>query len=134
MLDTDAIELVVQGHDLNLRLQIDLVVKARSQPVPCCLAVLRHENNGRLQSSDGTGVIPGGMEMTGKPRRTRRAPSRRGGARNLRRSGLRSSPEGLGLGAIALPPSSGGQQLVGGAEELVANAVQRRTRSRKAAH
>ncbi len=51
-LEANSIELVVQGHDLEFRLQVDLVVQSRGQPVPGGLTVLGHQDDRRLERGD----------------------------------------------------------------------------------
>src|SRR5215210_6182552 len=82
-------------------------------------------------------VTPGGMEMMDKPHLPGASLKRHLGevARGTcGGQGCKAAPKGLALERLALLASSGGQQLVRRAEELVANAVQRCTRSRQAAH
>jgi hypothetical protein len=49
MLDANLIQPFVQLHDLELCLEIDLIVEAGGQSIPCGLTILRHHDDRRLQ-------------------------------------------------------------------------------------
>src|SRR5690349_3881919 len=52
VLDQDTIQLLMQGHNLDFGLEIDLIIEASRNAVPSRLSILRHQNDWSLRGGN----------------------------------------------------------------------------------